>query len=160
MIVLEFKYLYRRVKGDVPADDYIVPIGSAEVRRPGSDLLVVTYGTTTGFALDAAEKLAALDGAEAAVLDLRSLMPWDKERVLEMVRKTGKVLVVHEDAVTGGIGAEIAATIADEAFRDLDAPVRRLGAADVPVPFAPTLEEAVLPDAGRILRAMQELARY
>ncbi len=160
VIVLEFKYLYRRLKGEVPETDYIVPIGTAELRRQGGDLTVVTYGTTTGFALDAARQLAADDGMEAAVLDLRSLMPWDKDRVLEAVRQTGKVLVVHEDAVTGGVGAEIAATIADESFHDLDAPVRRVGAADVPVPFAPTLEEAVLPDTAKILAAMKELARY
>ena len=160
VIVLEFKYLYRRLKGDVPDTDYVVPIGKAELRRQGNDLTVVTYGTTTGFVLDAAERLAAEDGMEAAVVDLRSLMPWDKDRVLEAVRQSGKVLVVHEDAVTGGVGAEIAATIASESFRDLDAPVRRVGAADVPVPFAPALEEAVLPDTERILAAMKELARY
>ena len=160
VIVLEFKYLYRRLKGDVPDTDYVVPIGKAELRRQGNDLTVVTYGTTTGFVLDAAERLAAEDGMEAAVVDLRSLMPWDKDRVLEAVRQSGKVLVVHEDAVTGGVGAEIAATIANESFRDLDAPVRRVGAADVPVPFAPALEEAVLPDMERILAAMKELARY
>jgi 2-oxoisovalerate dehydrogenase E1 component beta subunit len=160
VIVLEFKYLYRRLKGEVPDDDYIVPIGKAELRRRGEDLTVITYGTTTGFAVEAAQRLAAEHGAEAAVVDLRSLMPWDKDLVLETVRQSGKVLVVHEDAVTGGIGAEIAATIADESFRDLDAPVRRVGAADVPVPFAPTLEEAVLPDVDRILSAMKELARY
>ncbi len=160
VIVLEFKYLYRRLKGEVPDTDYVVPIGKAELRRQGNDLTVVTYGTTTGFVLDAAERLAAEDGMEAAVVDLRSLMPWDKDRVLEAVRQSGKVLVVHEDAVTGGVGAEIAATIANESFRDLDAPVRRVGAADVPVPFAPALEEAVLPDTERILAAMKELARY
>ena len=160
VIVLEFKYLYRRLKGEVPDTDYVVPIGKAELRRQGNDLTVVTYGTTTGFVLDAAERLAAEDGMEAAVVDLRSLMPWDKDRVLEAVRQSGKVLVVHEDAVTGGVGAEIAATIASESFRDLDAPVRRVGAADVPVPFAPALEEAVLPDTERILAAMKELARY
>ena len=160
VIVLEFKYLYRRLKGEVPETDYVVPIGKAELRRQGNDLTVVTYGTTTGFVLDAAERLAAEDGMEAAVVDLRSLMPWDKDRVLEAVRQSGKVLVVHEDAVTGGVGAEIAATIANESFRDLDAPVRRVGAADVPVPFAPALEEAVLPDTERILAAMKELARY
>ena len=160
VIVLEFKYLYRRLKGEVPDTDYVVPIGKAELRRQGNDLTVVTYGTTTGFVLDAAERLAAEDGMEAAVVDLRSLMPWDKDRVLEAVRQSGKVLVVHEDAVTGGVGAEIAATIANESFRDLDAPVRRVGAADVPVPFAPALEEAVLPDMERTLAAMKELARY
>lgn len=160
VIVLEFKYLYRRLKGEVPDTDYVVPIGKAEVRRRGEDLTVITYGTTTGFAIEAAQRLAAEEGAEAAVVDLRSLMPWDKDLVLETVRQSGKALVVHEDAITGGIGAEIAATIADESFRDLDAPVRRVGAADVPVPFAPSLEEAVLPDVHRIFVAMKELARY
>jgi 2-oxoisovalerate dehydrogenase E1 component beta subunit len=160
VIVLEFKYLYRRLKGEVPDTDYIVPIGKGEVRRTGEDIAVITYGTTVGFAMDAAQQLAAEEGVEASVVDLRSLAPWDRELVLDVVRRTGKVLVVHEDSVTGGVGAEIAATIANEAFHDLDAPVRRVGAADVPVPFAPTLEEAVLPNTTGILAAMKVLARY
>lgn len=160
VILLEFKYLYRRVKGEVPEGDYTVPIGKGEVRRTGDDLAVITYGSTVGFSLDAARQLAAEEGVEATVVDLRSLAPWDRELVLDVVRQTGKVLVVHEDSVTGGVGAEIAAAIADEAFRDLDAPVRRVGAADVPVPFAPSLEEAVLPGTAGILAAMKDLARY
>ncbi len=160
VIFLEFKYLYRRIKGDVPEEEYVVPIGKGEIRRSGQDLAVITYGSTTHFALEAAGQLSEREGIEATVVDLRSLAPFDKELIREVVGQTGKVLVVHEDNLTGGIGAEIAAWIAEEAFQALDAPVRRIGAADVPIPFAPPLEEAVLPTTAGILTAMHELARY
>ncbi|MBP1655563.1 MAG: putative Pyruvate dehydrogenase component, subunit beta [Bacteroidetes bacterium] len=160
VIVLEFKYLYRRIKGEVPEDDSVTPIGVGEIRREGDDLAVITYGSTVHFALEAAERLSQQEGIEATILDLRSLAPFDRDLVRHVVQRTGKALVVHEDHLTGGVGAEIAAWIAEEMFTSLDAPVRRIGAADVPVPFAPPLEEAVLPNAAGIHAAMLDLARY
>ncbi|MBP2671999.1 MAG: alpha-ketoacid dehydrogenase subunit beta [candidate division NC10 bacterium] len=160
VMYLEFKYLYRRIKGEVPDGGHIVPLGRGEVRRSGDDMAVITYGSATHFCLEAAEKLAGEDGIEARVVDLRSLAPLDVELILSSARETGKVLVVHEDNLTGGIGAEISALIADQAFQWLDAPVRRVGALDAPVPFAPPLEEFVLPNARKILRAMRDLAAF
>jgi 2-oxoisovalerate dehydrogenase E1 component beta subunit len=160
VVFLEFKYLYRRIKGDVPDHPYTVEIGKGALRRPGSDLTVITYGSTVHFSLEAAETLSREDGVEAMVLDLRSLAPLDRELILKASRETGKVLIVHEDNLTGGIGGEIAALIADEAFSSLDAPVRRVGALDTPVPFSPPLEEYVLPDVQKILEAMRSLSRY
>jgi 2-oxoisovalerate dehydrogenase E1 component beta subunit len=160
VIYLEFKYLYRRVKGDVPDGGHTVPLGRGEVRRHGDDMAVITYGSTTHFCLEAAETLAREDGVETRVIDLRSLMPLDVELILTSARETGKVLIVHEDNLTGGIGGEISALIADQAFQWLDAPIRRVGALDTPVPFAPPLEEYVLPNARKILRAMRDLAAF
>jgi 2-oxoisovalerate dehydrogenase E1 component beta subunit len=160
VLFLEFKYLYRRIKGEVPESDTVVEIGKGAVRREGSDITLVTYGSTTHMALEAAELVAREDGVEVSVVDLRSLVPLDRGLILESVRTTGKVLVVHEDNVTGGIGAEISALINEQAFQWLDAPVRRVGALDTPVPFAPSLEDFVLPDTGKIVDALRELSRY
>jgi 2-oxoisovalerate dehydrogenase E1 component beta subunit len=160
VIFYEFKYLYRRLKEEVPEGDEIIPIGSASVRREGTDLTVITYGSTVRFSLDAADLLAKEDGVETMVVDLRTLLPLDREAILGAARLTGRVLIVHEATLTGGIGGEIAALIAEHAFGSLDAPVRRLGALDVPVPFAPTLEEAVLPNRARIVEALRGLAGY
>ena len=160
VMFFEFKYLYRRVKGEVPDGDVTVPIGKAEVKREGTDATILTYGSTLHFALEAAEAVARGDGFQAKVVDLRTLLPLDRETILESVRATGKALIVHEDTLTGGVGAEVAALIAEHAFDALDAPVRRLGALDAPVPFAPTLEEAHLPSTGSITSALRELMRY
>jgi 2-oxoisovalerate dehydrogenase E1 component beta subunit len=160
VIYLEFKYLYRRIKGEVPGGGHTVPLGRGEIRRNGDDLAVITYGSTTHFCLEAADTLAREDGVEARVVDLRSLMPLDVELILASAKAAGKVLIVHEDSLTGGIGAEIAALIADREFRSLDAPVRRVGALETPVPFAPPLEDFVLPNTGKILAAMRELAAF
>ena len=160
VLFYEFKYLYRRIKGEVPGTDVTVPIGKGEVRREGGDLTVLTYGSTVHFSLEAAEKLSKADGIETRVVDLRTLLPLDRDLITESVRATGKVLIVHEDTLTGGVGGEIAALIAEHAFQDLDAPVRRLGALDAPVPFAPTLEEAHLPDTEKIVQALRALALY
>ena len=156
----EFKYLYRRVKGEVPEGDVTVPIGKADVKREGTDATVLTYGSTVHFSLEAAETVAREDGFQAKVVDLRTLLPLDRETILGSVRATGKALIVHEDTLTGGVGAEVAALIAEHAFDALDAPVRRVGALDAPVPFAPTLEEAHLPSAATITRALRELMKY
>jgi 2-oxoisovalerate dehydrogenase E1 component len=158
VLYLEHKLLYRSAKGKVPAGHYTIPIGEARVARPGRDGTVVTYGAGVAWALDAAAELAH-EGYEIEVLDLRSLMPWDKERVVRSVAKTGRCLVLHEAPLTGGFGGEIAATVGHEAFEWLDAPVARLGALDTPVPFAKTLEALYSPK-GRLLPALRELLAY
>ncbi len=160
VLFFESKYLYRRIKGEVPEGEYVVPIGKADVKRTGSDIALITYGSTVHFSLEAAHVLAQEDGVEVLVLDLRTLVPLDQDAILDAVKATGKVLIVHEDNVTGGIGGEIAALIADRAFPYLDAPIRRLGALDVPVPFAPTLEDFVLPNTNKIVKALRELAAF
>jgi 2-oxoisovalerate dehydrogenase E1 component beta subunit len=160
VLFVESKYLYRREKGEVPEEGFEVPIGKGRVVREGDDLTVLTYGSAVHLVLEAAERLSSETGGEARVVDLRSIAPLDTELILESVRATGKVLIVHEANQTGGVGAEISALIASEAFRDLDAPVQRLAGLDTPVPFAPTLEEQVLPDAAKIHDAMASLSRY
>ncbi len=160
VLFFEFKYLYRRIKDEVPEEDYVVEIGKADLKREGGDIAIITYGTTVHFSLEAAEIIAREDGVETSVLDLRSLSPLDEETIHSVVKSTGKVLIVHEDSVTGGIGAELAARISDKAFQFLDAPIRRVGALDTPVPFAPPLEEYVLPNTQRIVEALRSLARF
>ncbi len=158
VLYFEYKYLYRRIKGEVPDDDYVVEIGKADVKRQGSDVVVFTYGSTVHFSLEAAEILSKEDGVETMVVDLRTLQPLDKQLILEAVRLTGKVLIVHEDTLTGGIGAEIAALISEHAFQHLDAPIKRVASLDTPVPFAPPLEEFYLPNTDKIVGALRELA--
>jgi 2-oxoisovalerate dehydrogenase E1 component beta subunit len=160
VMFFEFKYLYRRVKGEVPEGDITVPIGKGDVKREGGDVTIITYGSTVHFSLEAAEKVSRENGIETKVVDLRTLLPLDRDLIIDSVRATGKVLIVHEDTLTGGVGGEVAALIAEHAFQDLDAPVKRLGALDAPVPFAPTLEAAHLPDTERIVHALRELIRY
>jgi len=157
VLFFEHKHLYRRVKGDVPDERYTVPIGEARIHREGGDVSVVTWGAMVYTAEEAASKL---DDVSVEIVDLRSVLPWDKEAVLASVRKTSKVLVLHEDTRTGGFGAEIAATIAEEAFEDLDAPVRRIAAPDTPVPFAPALEAAFIPQVDDVVKGLRELAEY
>jgi pyruvate/2-oxoglutarate/acetoin dehydrogenase E1 component len=158
VLYLEHKLLYRSARGKVPAGYYSVPIGRARLAREGRDVTVVTYGVGVGWALDAAEKLAA-EGREVEVVDLRSLLPWDREAVLSSVRKTARALVLHEAPTTGGFGGELAAVIGREAFEWLDAPVARLGALDTPVPFSKALEEVHSPRA-RVIPALRELLAY
>ncbi len=160
VIFLEHKRTYRSVRGEVPEGEYTVPIGSAEVKREGSDATLVTYGLMVHYALKAAEELAG-EGAEVEVVDLRTLRPLDAETVLTSVRKTSRALVVHEDTRTGGIGGEVSARITEGAFGDLDAPVMRCTGPDVPaMPFAPTLEAAFMPTAEKIAGALRELLAY
>ena len=160
VIFLEHKRTYRSVRGEVPEEEYTVPIGSAEVKREGSDATLVTYGLMVHYALKAAEELAG-EGAEVEVVDLRTLRPLDTETVLASVRKTSRALVVHEDTRTGGIGGELSARITEGAFADLDAPVMRCTGPDVPaMPFAPTLEAAFMPTAEKIAGALRELLAY
>ena len=153
---LEHKGLYRYVKGEVPDGEHAVELGEARVAREGDELSVIAYGSAVHLALDAAEELG--EGIE--VLDLRSLCPLDTEAILASARKTGKVLVAHEATQSCGVGAEVAALVAAEAFEDLDAPVRRLTAPDVPIPFSPPLEQAVLPQLEDMKEACRELLRY
>jgi len=159
VIFLEHKFLYRRVKDRVPEEDYIVPIGKAAVRRAGRDLTIVTYGAMLWTALEAAAILAK-DGVSAEVLDLRTLLPLDEEAILASVRRTGKCLILHEDTRTGGLGAEIAATVSEKAFEWLDGPILRVTAPDTPVPYSPPLEEAFLPNVRTLLAAVRKLVRY
>ena len=160
VLYFEHKRLYRHVKGEVPDDDYVIEIGKGDIKRPGSDCSLITYGATLHPSIEAAALIEQQDGVEVEVIDLRSLAPLDKDLILSSVRKTGKVLIVHEDSVTGGIGGEIAALVAEFAFEHLDAPVKRIGAIDTPTPFAPTLEEYFLPNREKILAALKELAAY
>lgn len=159
VIYFESKPLYRSLKGYVPAGEYVVPIGKANLARSGGDLSLITYGSQVREALAAADRLAG-DGIEADVLDLRSLKPLDTEAILASVCKTGKVLIVHAANRLAGVGAEIAALIADEAFEWLDGPVRRLGGLDTPIPFSPPLEDAYRPNAEKVYLAARELAAF
>lgn len=150
---------YRGVKQEVPDEPYEIPIGKAEIKRPGNHISVITYGLMVHYALGAAEELAG-EGVEVEVLDLRTLLPLDREAILTSVKKTGKALIVHEDNLTGGIGGEIAAIISDEAFWFLDAPVKRLAAPDIPsMPYAKSLEEYAMPNQKGITEALRQLAR-
>jgi 2-oxoisovalerate dehydrogenase E1 component beta subunit len=157
VLYFEHKHLYRRIKGEVPDERYTTPLGVARVHREGTDVSVITWGAMVHTADQAA---SGLDDVSVEIVDLRTVMPWDKEAVLASVRKTSKVLVLHEDTRTGGFGAEIAATIAEEAFEDLDAPIRRIAAPDTPVPFSPTLEAAFIPQVDGVAAGLRELAEY
>jgi len=160
VIFFEPKKGYRLIKGEVPDDDYITPIGPAKISRSGSDVSVFAYGMMHHYALQAAEKVAA-EGIDAEVVDLRTLYPVDRETILASVRRTGKALIVHEANLTGGYGAEIAATIVEGAFSDLDAPVRRLAGPDVPgVPFSHPLQEWFMPNVEKIAESIRQLSKW
>jgi pyruvate/2-oxoglutarate/acetoin dehydrogenase E1 component len=153
---LEHKALYRRVRGDVPEGEHTVPIGEARVAREGSEMTVIAYGSSVHLALEAADQL----DEDIEVIDLRSLCPLDSEAILAGARKTGKVLIAHEATRACGAGAEVASLIGEEAFEDLDAPIRRLTTPDVPIPFSPPLEQAVLPQLDEMKEACRELLAY
>jgi len=159
VLYFEHKYLYRRIKDEVPDQDYIVPLGKAAIRREGTDLSIITFGAMVHTAVDAAGKLAA-EGVEAEILDLRSLAPLDREAVLTTVAKTSRALLLHEATLTGGIGGELAAIISEEAFEYLDAPVMRVASADSPVPYSPPLEAAFLPGVDKVVTAAKNLVEY
>ena len=156
VLFFEHKHLYRRIKAEVPEERYVTPIGKARLHQAGDDVTLITWGAMVYTADEAAKEV----DASVEIIDLRTIVPWDREAVLASVRKTSKVLVLHEDTRTGGFGAEIAATIAEEAFEDLDAPVRRLTAPDSPVPFAPVLEKAYIPQVADVANALKELISY
>jgi 2-oxoisovalerate dehydrogenase E1 component beta subunit len=161
VLFFEPKKGYRLIKGEIPeGEEILVPIGPARVSRPGRDLTAFAYGMMHHYTLQAAEQVAA-EGIEVEVVDLRTLLPVDRKSIVDSVRKTGKALIVYEDNLTGGYGAEVAATLAEQAFTDLDAPVRRLAGPDVPaVPFSHPLQDWFMPDAAKISQAMRELAAY
>ncbi|PTX52200.1 branched-chain alpha-keto acid dehydrogenase E1 component [Melghirimyces profundicolus] len=160
VLFFEHKRCYRLIKGEVPEEEYTVPIGKAEVKREGTDVTVISYGLTLHFALKAAEELEK-EGISVHVLDLRTLIPLDKEAVLEAVAKTGKVLIIHEDNLTGGFGGEVSAIISEQAFFELDAPVRRLAGPDVPaMPYSPPLEKEFMLNPEKVTNAIRELAEF
>ncbi len=160
VLYFEPKKGYRLIKGEIPAGEYLVPLGKANVSRPGRDLTLITYGMTHYYALKAAQ-IVATEGIETEIIDLRTLLPIDKETLLQSVKKTGKVLIAHEDNLTGGYGAEIAAILADQAFTDLDAPIKRLAGPDVPaVPFSHPMQDWFMPNAEKIAAAIRQLAAF
>jgi 2-oxoisovalerate dehydrogenase E1 component beta subunit len=159
VLFFEHKKSYRRVRGEVPDGDVTIPLGQAAVKREGSDVTVVTYGVGVHLALEAAERVEA-DGISVEVLDLRTVAPLDRAAIARSIAKTNKVLIVHEDSKTGGIGAEIAAIIAEDHFEQLDGPILRVAAADTHIPYAPSLEEAVIPNVDDVEIALRRLAAY
>jgi 2-oxoisovalerate dehydrogenase E1 component beta subunit len=159
VLYFEHKHLYRRIKAEVPDERYETPIGKARVHREGGDVSVITWGAMVYTAEEAAKQLEE-DGVSVEIVDLRSILPWDKQAVLASAEKTSKVLVLHEDTRTAGFGAEIAATIAEDAFESLDAPIKRIAAPDTPVPFSPPLEKAFIPQVEDVAAALRELAEY
>jgi 2-oxoisovalerate dehydrogenase E1 component beta subunit len=159
VIFQEHKFLYRRIKEDLPTEDFVVPLGKARLHREGSDLTIVTWAAMVHTAAEAAESLAG-DGVEAEIVDLRTLVPLDEEAVLRSVAKTSRAIVLHEAPRTGGFGGEIAATIAEKAFEYLDAPIVRVTAPDTPVPYSPPLEEYYLPGKDDLLEAARKLLDY
>jgi 2-oxoisovalerate dehydrogenase E1 component beta subunit len=159
VVFFEHKYLYRRIKEEIPGNDYVVPLGKARLAREGRDLSVITYAAMVYVALEAAEVLAQ-EGIELEVLDLRTLCPLDREAIAQTVRKTNKVILLHEDVRTGGIAGEISAIINEEAFEDLDGPIVRITALDTPVPFSPPQEEYFLPKMSDLVREARRLRAY
>jgi len=159
VIFFEHKALYRRVKEDLPEREYTVPIGKAAVLRPGRDLTIITYGAMVYVAREAADRLAA-EGIEIEIVDLRTLLPLDIDSVVESVRKTSKVLLLHEDTRTGGLAGELAALINEHVFEYLDGPIVRVTAPDTPVPYSPPLEEAFLPNAQKVMERARWLYQY
>src|SRR5438270_5076740 len=159
VIYIEHKFLYRRIKEELPSEDYVVPIGKAKVRRKGNDLSIITWGAMVYVADDAANELAK-DGTSVEIVDLRSSLPFDEEAILESVAKTNRVIILHEAPLTGGAGAEFAARIAEKAFEYLDAPIKRIGALDVPTAYSPPLEDFVLPNKTKVIAAAKELLAY
>ena len=160
VIFFEHKGLYRSIKEDLPAGDYTVPLGKAKVVREGTDLTIVTYASMVHVALKVADRMAGEDGASVEVVDLRTLLPLDRETVCASVRKTSKVLLVHEDTRTAGLAGELAISITESVFEYLDGPIVRVTAPDTPVPFSTPLEEAFLPNADKVLEKARWLYRY
>jgi pyruvate/2-oxoglutarate/acetoin dehydrogenase E1 component len=162
VLYLEHKLLYRmpELREELPSEDYVVPLGKAIMRREGEDMTILTYGAMVHQSLKAAQTLEEEDDLDVEVIDLRSLTPLDRETILESVKHTNKVLIVHEDTLTGGIGAELAAILSEDLFEYLDGPITRVAAPDAPFPYAPPLEDAFLPNEDKILNAARKLAAY
>ncbi len=160
VLFFEHKYLYRRIKEEMPAGDHLTPIGKARVAREGSHVSIITYAATVWKSLEAAEQVEREDGVSVEVIDLRSLAPMDDDAIVQTVKKTSRALIVHEDTRTGGVAGEITARINELAFEWLDAPVLRVTAADVPLPYSPPLEDYVLPQTSDIVTGIRRLAAY
>jgi pyruvate/2-oxoglutarate/acetoin dehydrogenase E1 component len=160
VLYFEHKYLYRRIKEELPEGDQVVPIGKARTAHAGKDLSIITYAATVWKSLEAAEQLEKEDGLSVEVVDLRSLLPMDDAAIIDTVKKTNRVMIVHEDTRTGGVAGEITARINEQAFEWLDAPVMRVTAADVPLPYSPPLEDYVLPQTSDIVAVARRLAAY
>jgi 2-oxoisovalerate dehydrogenase E1 component len=162
VLFLEHKHLYRQVynKGRNPGPDYMIPFGKAAVRREGSDVTLVTCGALVKRSMDAAKIVSEQRGIEAEVIDLRTVQPFDMERIAASVKKTSRILIVHEDSLSWGIGSEIAARVADELFEWLDAPVRRVASLDTWVAYAPDVENVTLPQTPDVVAALEDLAAY
>lgn len=160
VLYFEHKYLYRRIKEELPTGDHLVPIGKARTAREGKDVSIITYAATVWKSLEAAERLEKDDGVSVEVIDLRSLLPMDDDAIVATVKKTNRVLIVHEDTRTGGVAGEITSRINELAFEWLDAPILRVTAADVPLPYSPPLEDYVLPQTADIVAAVRRLAQY
>lgn len=159
VLFFEHKALYRRIKEDLRTDDYTVPIGKAKIFREGNDLSIITYSAMVHVAADAAAQMEK-EGLSVEIIDVRTLVPLDEETILASVRKTSRAIVLHEATLTGGFGGEIAARITEKAFEDLDGPVLRMAAPDIPVPYSPSLEEAYLPNAAGLIEKIRWLAAY
>lgn len=159
VLYFEHKYLYRRIKDEVPDGDFTIEIGKADVKRPGADVSIITYGSMVHFSLEAAEKLAA-EGIDVEVVDLRSLLPYDQQAIADTVRKTNRAVVVHEATRTCGFAAEVMAFIVEDLFTHLDAPVKRVTSIDAPVPYSPPLEDFFMPNADKIAAAVREVAAF
>jgi 2-oxoisovalerate dehydrogenase E1 component beta subunit len=160
VLYFEHKYLYRRIKEELPDGELIVPLGKAAIARPGGDVSVITYGSMLHASLQAADVLFSEKKIDAEVIDLRSLQPLDKETIFQSVAKTNRVVIVHEDNLTCGIGGEIAALISEEAFEALDAPITRVASLDTPTPFSPVLEDFFMPNAAKITQAIEDVVRF
>ena len=160
VLYFEHKRLYRSIREDLPEGDFTVPIGVAEMRQSGNDLSIITYGGTLNQCLDAVRIVDKEDGLSVEVLDLRTLLPLDRATVCDSVKKTSKVLLVHEDTRTGGLAGELAATISETVFEYLDGPILRVTAPDTPIPYSPPLEDAFLPNVGKVLAKARELLQY
>lgn len=159
VIYLEHKYLYRRLKDDLPEDDFTVPIGKAHIRREGKDLTVITFGAMTLVADEAAAEMEK-EGVSLEIIDLRSIKPYDEEAILSSVKKTNRAIVLHEAPLTGGVGGEIVACITEKAFDWLDAPIRRIAALDTPVPYSPPLEAFYRPNSEKLITAIRQVMAY
>lgn len=160
VLFFEHKKLYRLLKEEVPEGEYLIPIGKADVKREGTDITVISYGYSLHLALQAAEELAK-EGISAHVLDLRTLYPLDKEAIVAAAKKTGKVLIIHEDNKEGGLGGEVSAIIAENCLFDMDAPIKRLCGPDVPaMPYSPPLEKFFMVNQDKVMQAMRELAQF
>lgn len=159
VIFIEHKFLYRRIKEDLPAEDFTVPIGKAAIRRKGKDLTIITYGAMIYLADEAADELAK-DGVSVEILDMRSILPFDEEAMIESIAKTNRCIVLYEASLTGGVGAEFVARLADKAFDYLDAPIKRVASLDTPVPYSPNLEDFYRPNKDKVVAAAREILRY